>query len=86
MCKRCGKCCKLYCEVYPGIDDVPEEMTENIEEEDGRIVTYMKQNSLGYCVAFSSSEGCTIYSRRPIECRYFRTKLDSRCSLYIDKD
>jgi Fe-S-cluster containining protein len=78
MCDKCGKCCSLHVEIVSGIDDVPEEMTEIRGDHLGRDSTWMKQIE-GVCVAYKN--GCTIYDRRPLECRQFIAGKDTRCHL-----
>jgi len=58
-----------------GIDDVPEDMTEWIED-DGREIEVMKRID-GMCIAFTGNS-CSIYDRRPLDCRDFKIG-ESRC-------
>ena len=77
ICQKCGNCCSYRAELGGGLDDIPEELTEVVEE-DNRIFEVMKMVN-DKCIALSNDNKCTIYDRRPIECRDFLVG-ESRCS------
>lgn len=76
-CHKCGHCCTYRAELVPGLDDIPENLTEFIEE-DGRAIEVMKMVN-GKCIALDDNARCTIYDKRPLECRQFRPG-ESRCA------
>lgn len=67
-CYPCFACCRLRVELIGGVDDVPDELTEWIDD-DGVEICVMRQVD-GACIALKNGR-CSIYERRPIECVEF---------------
>jgi Fe-S-cluster containining protein len=62
-CYGCGRCCTLLVEFVGGVDD-------DVQAEFGGGV-YMPLIH-GRCTALTPENTCSIYERRPLECRQFR--------------
>ncbi len=68
QCKAC--CCRLIVELVGGLDDVPEDMTEEVHDF-GAYILRMRQRH-GYCIALDQTTfQCTIYANRPLVCQQF---------------
>lgn len=67
-CASCAACCvDVEVEIVPALDDVPDELLA--VSPDGYLV--MAQRADGSCAALVGGR-CSIYERRPVECRRFR--------------
>lgn len=75
-CEGCGLCCFLSVELVAGMDDVPDELTEVVDD-DGYESLQMKIHN-GHCIALTEDGRCSIYERRPTVCRDFEFGSD-RC-------
>lgn len=77
-CIDCAKCCYmsydyLDVEIHPYLDNVPKELTEQRKGgPQNRENYWMKRREDGSCLALDlETKKCTIYDKRPMECRAF---------------
>jgi Fe-S-cluster containining protein len=67
-CRTCeGSCCRLTVMLGPKDKAIPHAMTATAEN--GQRM--MARAANGFCVALNSDHMCSIYERRPVDCRQF---------------
>lgn len=69
VCRGCGACCFFGAEILCGVDDIPEEMVEIVN--DGKIELWQMKMVGDHCIALTAFRECGIYDMRPTVCRQF---------------